>query len=279
MRRPSYGAAHSQRLSEAGSEWRQTKRSHRRVMTAIQEQHTSLLITLSPGSLALAGVVGSRAYGLETPSSDEDLLGVYLADTREVLGLRNQQLTTHTAVSTGPDAALHELGKFTTLALRTNPTITELLWLPTYVACDETGDDLIAGRSAFLSTRSVRDAYLGYATSQADKLTLLRPSTRTAAHPSAVNRITKHVRHSFRLLHSARSLLSTGELNVDVSSIRSQLFELGDLALTAPHRVRDLFEAERNAVAAIESVLPEHPDFDRVEALVRKARLRQLTQN
>lgn len=246
-------------------------------MSASQSRHAAFLRSLSPGTVALAGLVGSKAYGLDTPASDEDLLGTYLADTKAILGLRNQQLTTHTEVSTSPDAALHELGKFTTLALRANPTITELLWLPKYLVRDETGDDLVAARSAFLSTNTVRDSYLGYATSQANKLSLLRPSTRTAAHPAAVNRTMKYVRHSFRLLSGARGLLSTGELGVNVSSERDRLFELGNLALTAPHKVREIFEAERSEIAAIDSVLPTHPDLERVELLVRNARLRQLS--
>ena len=245
-------------------------------MSETTNHHVAFLMDLAPGSVALAGIVGSTAYGLNTAESDEDLLGVYQADPAAILGLHAQDLTSNTATAKGPDTALHELGKFASLALRSNPTVTELLWLPSYLVRDETGNALVEARAAFLSTGSVRFAYLGYATSQASKLQLQLRSADRDETPAFVNRLTKHIRHSFRLLDAGRQLLTTGELNVDVSAQRDRLFELGELARTAPDRVLEIFEAERVEVGSLDSVLADKPDVERIEQLVRGSRLRLL---
>jgi hypothetical protein len=119
--------------------------------------------------ILLAGIVGSTAYGLATPDSDIDRLGVFAAPTRSLLGLRTPR---ESIVTTAPDRTLHEARKWCDLALGGNPTVMELVWLPDdlYETRTPFGDELIGIRSAFLSAKRVRDAYLGYATQQFRKL-------------------------------------------------------------------------------------------------------------
>ena len=80
-----------------------------------------------PPNVLLSGVVGSVAYGLDTEDSDVDRLGVFAAPTERLLGLHPPKPS---IVSSKPDATFHEAGKFASLALNVNPTITELMWLP-----------------------------------------------------------------------------------------------------------------------------------------------------
>src|SRR4051794_39420553 len=119
--------------------------------------------------ILLAGIVGSTAYGLATPDSDIDRLGLFAAPTRSLLGLRTPR---ESIVTTSPDRTLHEARKWCNLALGGNPTVMELVWLPDdlYETRTPFGDELIGIRSAFLSAKRVRDAYLGYATQQFRKL-------------------------------------------------------------------------------------------------------------
>ena len=80
-----------------------------------------------PPNVLLSGIVGSTAYGLATEDSDVDRLGVFAAPTERLVGLHPPQPS---VVSSKPDATFHEAGKFAALALKVNPTITELMWLP-----------------------------------------------------------------------------------------------------------------------------------------------------
>lgn len=81
----------------------------------------------APPNVLLSGIVGSVAYGLDTEDSDIGRLGVFAAPTERLLGLHPPKPS---IVSSKPDATFHEAGKFAALALKVNPTITELMWLP-----------------------------------------------------------------------------------------------------------------------------------------------------
>ena len=121
-------------------------------------------------TIILSGIVGSKAYGLDNEDSDTDRLGIFVAPTVEFHGLYPP---TPTHVWTEPDdLTLHEVGKFVRLALKCNPTIMELMWLPDglYDTVHPEGLALVAIRKKFLSARYVKDAYLGYATQQFKKL-------------------------------------------------------------------------------------------------------------
>src|SRR5260370_18445824 len=121
------------------------------------------------GTVLLAGIVGSTAYGLAGPDSDVDRLGMFAAPTMELLGLTSPS---ESHVTTAPDSTFHEAGKAVRLMLGGNPTASELLWLPEdlYETRTPLGDELIGIRSSFLSPQRTRDAYLGYARQQFTQL-------------------------------------------------------------------------------------------------------------
>ncbi|MYW01661.1 nucleotidyltransferase domain-containing protein [Streptomyces sp. SID3343] len=221
----------------------------------------------------LLGVVGSTAYGLATAESDEDLLGVYLAESRDVLGLDGASVVSGSEVTTKPDRTMHELGKYCVLALKCNPTVTELLWLPEYRVETEAGRRLRAMRGSFLSTEYVRSAYGGYALQQAKRLLGRHESGKQGFSADTAKRTAKHGRHCLRLLLQAQQLLRTGELVLDVRDRREELFAAGELAATDPAAFAALFEREKSALDVIESVLPERADRGAVNDLVVELRM------
>lgn len=221
--------------------------------------------------MLLCGVVGSVAYGLATEASDVDRLGVYLADTRDLLGLNGAATAGRSIVTTGPDATFHELGKFAALALKSNPTVIELLWLPEYEQSSPAGERLVAARSAFLSTGCVRRAYGGYAVTQ------LRRLNGRADEPSTWHRAEKHARHAMRMLTMGTRLLATGHLAIDLSDERDDLLRLGKLAVSDRRAFAGVFEERLAAFEAVPSVLPDVPDFALVDAILVETRLASLT--
>lgn len=223
--------------------------------------------------LVLLGIVGSQAYGLAHPDSDIDRLGIFQVPTISLLGLQGTELADNTRTSTNPDVTLHELGKFVRLASKANPTVTELLWLTGYETCTDAGQQLIAARTAFLSTGTVLSAYVGYAASQAEKV--LRRSDRHGDSGTQRNdqRITKHARHTFRLLLGARQLLTTGELTLDVSHESELIFERGDQAIIDPAAFHQHFEQEVAELKRLPSVLPERVDLVRIDQLLKTLRV------
>jgi predicted nucleotidyltransferase len=154
-------------------------------------------------NVLLSGVVGSKAYGLDTPDSDTDYLGIYACNTRDLHGLKEVM---ETRVLTNPDTTFHEARKYCKLALRCNPTVTELLWLRAYDQVTDLGRELINVRYHLLSQHYVRNAYLGYATRQL--LALKSSSVRSA----------KHAWHLRRLIYQGTGLWGTGELKIKVDN-------------------------------------------------------------
>src|SRR5262245_31272704 len=83
-------------------------------------------------------MVGSRAFGLSTESSDEDRRGVFLppADWHWSLTKPPEQVETF---APGVEEVDWEIEKFVRLALQANPNILETLWSPEVLVIDDTG--------------------------------------------------------------------------------------------------------------------------------------------
>lgn len=162
-----------------------------------------------PSDIILSGIVGSNAYGLATPDSDVDRKGIFVAPTNAFLGLDHPVDVWDSHEDC--DETLFELRKFLLLALKVNPTVTELLWLPDYELLTPIGADLVLYRTAFLSAPYVRNAYLGYARSQFDKLAKRGDGSFSA---DTRKRTAKHARHIARLVHQGFELWSEGKLTV-----------------------------------------------------------------
>ncbi|MGI3201610.1 DNA polymerase beta superfamily protein [Streptomyces sp. GLT-R25] len=152
---------------------------------------------MTTSNILLSGIVGSTAYGLAHEGSDVDRLGMFAAPTDDLHGLHPPK---ESHVTTKPDSTLHEAAKWCRLALRGNPTVTELVWLPDelYEVRTPLGDELIGIRTTLLSAKRVRDAYLGYATQQFKRLYDRGDSSLSA---DTRKRRAKHARHLRRLCH------------------------------------------------------------------------------
>ena len=209
----------------------------------------------------LLGVVGSHAYGLHREGSDYDRLGVFVAPTLEVAGL-DWHSNKESIVDQGPDGddfAMHEVGKFCRLALKVNPTITELLWLDEYEKQEVAGFLLEGIRESFLSAPYVKNAYLGYARSQLDKF-----------HHGDFKR--KHARHCLRLLRQGVELLETGQLTVKVPDPQTY-FDMDEMTNGQVIEVlTNEFKSFDEKLLTLTSPLPQEPDRKTVSEFLEDVR-------
>jgi len=116
------------------------------------------------GLLLFECISGSRAYGLDTATSDTDLKGVFYLPVEKFYGLHYlPQVSNETN-----DEVYYELGRYVELLVKNNPNILEMLATP---------DDCVLYRhpvmnrldiSMFLS-KLCKDTFAGYAISQIHK--------------------------------------------------------------------------------------------------------------
>lgn len=219
--------------------------------------------------IVIEGTVGSTAYGLAREGSDIDTLGVFVAPTRSVAGLEWHS-SDETRVTTGPDSTYHEIGKFLRLALKCNPTITELLWLPDVRAVDsECGGRLLSVRRYLLSRRYVRDAYIGYAHQQIERLKRREDGTFSS---DTRNRTVKHGRHMLRLLRQGAELLETGKLTVRVPD-PEEYWAFDNYTVDEMIKIYER-ERSRTETAYENSVLSDAPDLSIVSYELTEIRRR-----
>ncbi|GAA2368428.1 nucleotidyltransferase domain-containing protein [Nonomuraea africana] len=210
--------------------------------------------------LILSVIVGSRAYGLDTPGSDTDRRGVFVVPTEAFWRL--DKPPTHRDGPL-PEQFSWEVERFCSLALDANPTVLETLWSPLVEHATPTGSRLLALREAFVSQLAHR-TFARYADAQFRRLDPAAPKWKQAMH-------------MIRLLLSGIHLVEHGCPLVDVSERRERLLAVrqGLVPWEELQRWRaalmDTFEA-----ALSRSALPVAPDRDKVEEFlieVRRANL------
>ncbi len=206
-------------------------------------------------------VVGSRAFGLATETSDVDRRGVYLppADLHWSLYGVPEQIE-------NPDnqECYWELGKFLRLALKANPNVLECLWTPEVDFASPLAEEMRGMRAAFLS-RLVYRTYNGYTLSQFKKLEQDLRTTGTIKW--------KHAMHLLRLLLSGIDALREGDLRVRVGEHRERLLAIkrGEV----PWEEVEVWRLSLHAAfdeAFRGTALPEVPDYERVNAFLLRAR-------
>lgn len=210
----------------------------------------------------LLGITGSKAYGLNHADSDTDTLGIFVSQTVEVANLdwHRTKETLSNASPEGDDFTLHEVGKYCRLALQSNPTLIELLFLDHYQIIDEHGRQLIEMRKKFLSRTFTRSAYHGYAYSQ-----LVRLKQAESFKP-------KMARHALRIARQGIDLLATGEVSVRLANPQ-EYFDLTEMPYDDMIRV---LEKDIGRLLIVESVLPSAPDRATIKDFMSDVRRKNL---
>lgn len=116
-------------------------------------------------------IMGSQAYGTNTPTSDEDIRGVGIKiNPKYYFGLSNfEQLD----ATKDKDITIYSLKKFFSLALKGNPNILEILYQnnPQLIKeKDSIWDEMIIPNRHLFLSKKVKDAYLGYAYAQIHRM-------------------------------------------------------------------------------------------------------------
>lgn len=221
--------------------------------------------------LLLLGLVGSRAYGLDHEESDYDYRGIYVGYTSHVLSITKKPKQVLTSKEPN-DCVVYEIEKFLTLALKNNPNILEVLFLPEFqyesTLYPDSFKRLVKARRLLLSQR-VRDTYSGYAMSQFKRLKTREEDGLEGFKSKVKKRYHKHALHTFRLLQQGTEILRTGDLTVKVPNPE----ELKEISLLPREELYARVEDEVEKFDRIETDLPPEPNIQYFERWLRDLRL------
>lgn len=210
-------------------------------------------------------IVGSRAYGLDTDTSDTDLRGIYLAPAElhwSLYGAPEQFEDNAT------QSCFWELQKFLVMALKANPNILECLYSPLVDKVTPIGQQLLAIRDRFLS-QMIFQTFNGYALSQFKKI------EQDLRNQGEVR--WKHAMHLLRLLMTGAATLREGRVPVHVGPRRDELLAVkrGELSWQKVDAWRQ--ELHRDFEQALaETKLPERPDYEAANELLLAARAQKV---
>jgi len=111
-------------------------------------------------------IAGSKAYGLDLPTSDTDIRGIYLQSNDRLLGFGYKEQTNDKK----NDIVYYELNRFIKLLIQNNPNIIENLFVPEnkILTYDKRLTPLYENRHKFL-TKKIKNTFGGYAVSQIKK--------------------------------------------------------------------------------------------------------------
>jgi hypothetical protein len=158
------------------------------------------------------------------------------------------------------------------LAAAANPTVLEVLWAePDYMDMGFNGgigNLVIEQRSLFLSRRILK-TYGGYALQQLEKARRGVGGSRGVEHFKRE----KFYLHTYRLMLAGIHALQTGDLMVQVEDPEA----LWAAARQPPEKIEREFLTldQRITAAAASSPLPDEPDHEQINALLRAIRTRR----
>ena len=110
-------------------------------------------------------IVGSQAYGTNTIGSDIDIKGVYVQETKDLLGFDYKE-----QVEVSKDECYYELRRFLQLLQSANPTMLELLFMPQDCILEKhIAFDLILKNKHKFLTKKCLHSFGGYAIAQIKK--------------------------------------------------------------------------------------------------------------
>ena len=156
--------------------------------------------------------------------------------------------------------------------MKANPNVLECLYSPLVETCAPLAQELIRMRNIFLS-QYVHRTYNAYVLSQFKKL---EQDLRSHGQIRW-----KHVMHLMRLLLSGVEVLKHGFVPLRVDEYRDQLLAIrrGEVPWQEVEHWRLELHRELDAAVAVTD-LPEHPDYERANAfLVRARRLAALPES
>jgi len=199
-------------------------------------------------NILFTSLVGSRARGVSTATSDFDYVGAFIASRQEIggFGWKASSETETDASPEGDDHTFHEIRKWLTLASKSNPSIVEPLFSPEISISSSDGYQALEVSRGLLSTNTMRNASIGMMRSQ-----MHRFFEDNRNHP-------KLIQSALYISNTAINLLRDGITSIRIEDAQQHyefpLMSEDDILSTLENKILEI----RNCTSA----LADEPDWD-----------------
>lgn len=191
--------------------------------------------------------VGSHLYGTNTPTSDEDFVGVFIAELKDYFGLSNVKEVDMSVTSklengrNAPDAIdkkMYELRNFFKLCLENNPNIVEMLFVnpENLIYSDHYHAlNIFQNRDKFLH-QGLRQKFIGYSKGQLHKMTL-KPE-----NYDALDKFREFFENDLDASLYKR-YISEVQLDEKLCKLGNQFYQIGDLKFNPKVKLEDVYQS------------------------------------
>lgn len=163
------------------------------------------------GELVFICRTGSKAYGLDTPESDDDFRSIFIPKVKYILGLQNvEQIKVK-----DDDWIAHDIRQFIKIVIKQNPTILEMLFADKIVYESPLWVEL-RPKLKQLITKQAFKPYSAYVKSQLRKAELDKITQKRKELIEKYEYDCKFMSHVARLAVQCIYLMETGEIPVKV---------------------------------------------------------------
>lgn len=206
--------------------------------------------------------VGSHAYGLNTPDSDEDFRGIFIGDAEYQLGLQKVEQVRIKE----DDWVCHEIKQFIHILIKQNPTIMELLFIESPVYTTLFWDNLKPLLKGLISKESFKP-YSAYVLSQLTKAKFRNPSEKRLELIQQFGFDTKYMSHVARLAIQCIYLMRDGHIPVKVpEQFRNDVMNIKMGKVTKEEALAYCEDLDKKMYEAYKvSTLPEKADIKNFE--------------
>lgn len=222
--------------------------------------------------IILMGTVGSIAYGLNTPESDKDYMGIYVAPLSYYFGVDSAKTINKKLPELNVEYTIYEWKQYLSGAINFNPNMIPLLFLNTelYTIISPAEELLLSERNLFKTKRAI-SSLLGYGFSQLESAIKNNTEKYGENRKRLVERFgydIKQAAHTIRILRMAKELFETDELNVYREHDREELLSIRNGKYTKDEWLeiaRSLLEETKRASEKCD--FPEAPDYNKINNL------------
>jgi predicted nucleotidyltransferase len=201
---------------------------------------------------------GSHLYGTNTPKSDLDFTGVFIAGEDYYFGLKNVKEVNNSIeskdasgknTSEAVDDKLYEIRNFANLALQNNPNIIETLFVneSNIIYVNEIGQELLNSSHLF-PYKGAFDRFIGYASSQSHKMIIKEK------HFTELAESLKYFEEQEpnKLLIEFRTNFSNNTIRVHDHFVETlSYFQIGDINIQKHVKIKKVVEMLRDRMSKI----------------------------